>query len=35
LRSGTVFVLSPAVYKHAVLGLIFLKYISDAFEDRQ
>jgi type I restriction-modification system DNA methylase subunit len=27
--------LDAAVYKHAVLGLIFLKYISDAFEDRQ
>ena len=24
-----------AVYKHAVLGLIFLKYVSDAFEIRQ
>ena len=23
-----------AVYKHVVLGLIFLKYISDAFEER-
>ena len=22
-------------YKHVVLGLIFLKYISDAFEERQ
>ena len=25
----------PAEYKHVVLGLIFLKYISDAFEERQ
>jgi len=25
----------PAVYKHVVLGLIFLKYISDAFEERR
>ena len=24
----------PAEYKHVVLGLIFLKYISDAFEER-
>lgn len=24
--------MDPAVYKHVVLGLIFLKYISDAFE---
>ena len=24
--------LDAAVYKHVVLGLIFLKYISDAFE---
>jgi type I restriction enzyme M protein len=23
------------VYKHVVLGLIFLKYVSDAFEERQ
>src|SRR5438874_3949820 len=27
--------LDPAEYKHVALGLIFLKYISDAFEDRQ
>lgn len=27
--------LDAAVYKHVVLGLIFLKYISDAFEERQ
>lgn len=27
--------LDAAVYKHAVLGLIFLKYVSDAFEERQ
>ena len=27
--------LDAAVYKHVVLGLIFLKYVSDAFEDRQ
>jgi type I restriction enzyme M protein len=27
--------LDPAEYKHVVLGLIFLKYISDAFEERQ
>jgi type I restriction enzyme M protein len=25
--------MDPAEYKHVVLGLIFLKYISDAFED--
>ena len=25
----------PSEYKHVVLGLIFLKYISDAFEARQ
>ncbi len=25
--------MNPAEYKHVVLGLIFLKYISDAFED--
>ena len=24
--------MDAAVYKHVVLGLIFLKYISDAFE---
>lgn len=27
--------LDAAVYKHAVLGLIFLKYVSDAFTTRQ
>ena len=27
--------LDAAVYKHAVLGLIFLNYVSDAFEIRQ
>jgi len=27
--------LDAAVYKHVVLGLIFLKYVSDAFEQRQ
>ena len=27
--------LDAAVYKHAVLGLIFLKYVSDSFEIRQ
>ena len=27
--------LDAAVYKHAVLGLIFLKYVSDSFELRQ
>ncbi len=27
--------LDDAVYKHAVLGLIFLKYVSDTFEERQ
>lgn len=26
--------LDPSEYKHVVLGLIFLKYISDAFEER-
>ncbi len=25
--------MDAAEYKHVVLGLIFLKYISDAFED--
>ena len=25
----------PSEYKHVVLGLIFLKYIADAFEERQ
>ncbi|MBF0626524.1 MAG: type I restriction-modification system subunit M N-terminal domain-containing protein, partial [Magnetococcales bacterium] len=24
--------LEPSEYKHVVLGLVFLKYISDAFE---
>lgn len=27
--------LDPAEYKHVVLGLIFLKYISDSFQDRR
>lgn len=27
--------LDAAVYKHVVLGLIFLKYVSDAFKDRR
>jgi type I restriction enzyme M protein len=27
--------LDAAVYKHVVLGLIFLKYVSDAFENRR
>lgn len=27
--------MDPAEYKHVVLGLIFLKYISDAFEERR
>ena len=27
--------LDAAVYKHAVLGLIFLKYVSDSFAIRQ
>src|SRR5690625_2283557 len=27
--------LDAAVYKHIVLGLIFLKYVSDAFDDRR
>lgn len=27
--------MDAAEYKHAVLGLIFLKYISDAFEEHQ
>ena len=26
--------MDPAEYKHVVLGLLFLKYISDSFEDR-
>jgi type I restriction enzyme M protein len=26
--------MDPAEYKHVVLGLIFLKYISDSFEDK-
>ena len=25
--------MDPAEYKHVVLGLIFLKYISDSFEE--
>ena len=27
--------MDPSEYKHVVLGLIFLKYISDAFEERR
>lgn len=27
--------MDPAEYKHVVLGLLFLKYIEDAFEERQ
>jgi type I restriction enzyme M protein len=27
--------LDAAEYKHVVLGLIFLKYISDSFEERR
>ena len=27
--------MDAAEYKHVVLGLIFLKYISDAFEEHQ
>jgi len=27
--------LDAAVYKHAVLGLIFVKYVSDGFEKRK
>jgi type I restriction-modification system DNA methylase subunit len=27
--------LDAAVYKHVVLGLIFLKYVSDAFQERR
>ena len=27
--------LDAAVYKHVVLGLIFLKYVSDAFTERR
>src|SRR5438132_9327836 len=27
--------LEAAEYKHVVLGLVFLKYVSDAFEQRQ
>jgi type I restriction enzyme M protein len=27
--------MDSAEYKHAVLGLLFLKYISDAFESRR
>jgi type I restriction enzyme M protein len=26
--------MDPAEYKHVVLGLVFLKYISDAFQER-
>ncbi len=25
----------PSEYKHVVLGLVFLKYISDRFEERR
>ena len=27
--------MDPAEYKHVVLGLLFLKYIEDAFEERR
>jgi len=27
--------MDPAEYKHVVLGLIFLKYISGAFEEKR
>ena len=27
--------MDPSEYKHVALGLIFLKYISDAFEERR
>jgi type I restriction enzyme M protein len=27
--------LDAAVYKHAVLGLVFVKYVSDSFETRR
>jgi len=27
--------LDAAVYKHVILGLVFLKYVSDAFEERR
>jgi type I restriction enzyme M protein len=27
--------MDPAEYKHVVLGLVFLKYISDSFEERR
>src|SRR5690606_27293967 len=27
--------MAPAEYKHVVLGLLFLKYISDTFEERR
>ena len=27
--------LDATVYKHVVLGLIFLKYVSDAFNERR
>lgn len=26
--------LDAAVYKHVILGLVFLKYVSDAFDER-
>ena len=27
--------MDPAEYKHVVLGLLFLKYIEDAFDERR
>lgn len=27
--------MDPAEYKHVVLGLLFLKYLEDAFEERR
>ena len=27
--------MDAAVYKHVVLGLLFLKYLSDSFKERQ
>ena len=27
--------LDAAVYRHVVLGLVFIKYVSDAFEERR
>ena len=32
IRNPTSFVIEP--YKHVVLGLIFLKYVSDSFTER-